>query len=84
MATSPNEHPLLPLTPRQSLIRDCVAAHPGLFTISGLAKLLVGSQSQRVSDSHDSLFYGRFRGHKRKQVAGEITSTVICLFGADL
>ncbi|MBE2220381.1 MAG: hypothetical protein IAF02_02515, partial [Anaerolineae bacterium] len=51
------------LTSRQQIILEVVSKHPGQFTRSGLAKMLVGAKSWQDADFPD---YGRFSSHRRK------------------
>jgi hypothetical protein len=46
--------------------------HPGLFTRSELAKLLVGSKSARISDYTNLPEFGRLAGYSRKTITFEI------------
>jgi hypothetical protein len=46
--------------------------HPGLFTRSELAKLLVGSKSARISDYNKLPEFGRLAGYSRKAITFEI------------
>lgn len=60
------------LTPLQEAILSCAGRNPGQFTRSGLAKLLVGSGSSRVTGLTDDPDYGRLAEHGRKAVTFEI------------
>ena len=52
----------------QRLILRCVREAPGRFPRSGLAKLLVGSNSRQMQELHDHRFYGRLRRYRRRDV----------------
>ena len=54
------------------LILASVHNHPGRFTRSELAKLLVGSKSTRVSDYSGLSEFGRLAGYNRKAITFEI------------
>ncbi len=56
------------LTPIQQAVLACVADHAGQFTRSGLAKLLVGSDSSRLDVDRSDVWYGRFADHSRKSM----------------
>lgn len=62
------------LTPVQQLIVDCVRRQPGEFTRSGLARLLVGSSSVRVSGLRGHPQFGCLADQGRKAVTGDIDS----------
>lgn len=57
------------LTSRQQIILEVVSKHPGQFTRSGLAKMLVGAKSWQDADFPD---YGRFSSHRRKDITYQI------------
>ena len=50
-------------------ILDVVRRHPGRFSRSGLAKMLVGSKSWQDANFPD---YGRFSSHHRKDITYQI------------
>ncbi len=54
------------------LIVECVASAPGQMPRSGVAKLLVGSESQRVEKFHDHPLYGRLQGQSRIDVTLQV------------
>ncbi len=60
------------LPPLHQLILETVAAYPGQFSRSELAKLLVGSGSARVTEFDEHPAFGRLGGHGRKAVTLEI------------
>ena len=60
------------LTALQEAILICAGRNPGHFTRSGLAKLLVGSESSRVVGLTDDLDYGRLADLGRKAITFEI------------
>lgn len=60
----------LPLT--HQVILACVQDHKGLFTRSELAKILVGSDSTRISDWSGLAEFGRLADKSRKTVTFEI------------
>lgn len=61
------------LTPLQEQIVACVQAHPGQFTRSGLAKLLIGSASVRLdAEGRESPYYGACAGQGRKHLTVDI------------
>lgn len=60
------------LTPVQQVILDCARGHPGQFTRSGLAKLLVGSKSSRLLDLKRYPSYGRLAQYGRKEITDQI------------
>ncbi|MDO8970233.1 MAG: helix-turn-helix domain-containing protein, partial [Saprospiraceae bacterium] len=49
----------------ESLILECIHAFPGKLPRSGVAKLLVGSLSKRVTMYQTHPLYNRLRGHSR-------------------
>lgn len=53
-------------------IIDCIHTLPGKLPRSGVAKLLVGSESERVRDFRDHPFYNRLAGHSRSEVLSEV------------
>ena len=53
-------------------IIGCVRAIPGKLPRSGVAKLLIGSESERVRDFYDHPFYNRLAGHSRSEVLSEV------------
>lgn len=57
------------LTSLQRAILDIVRQHPGRFSRSGLAKMLVGAKSWQDTDFPE---YGRFAGHGRKEITFDI------------
>jgi hypothetical protein len=54
------------------IILDCVCAIPGKLPRSGVAKLLVGSESERVRDFRHHPFYNRLAGHSRSDILHEV------------
>lgn len=54
------------------LIVECVASAPGQMPRSGVAKLLVGSESQRVEKFQNHPFYGRLQGQSRIDVTLQV------------
>lgn len=54
------------------LIVECVASAPGQLPRSGIAKLLVGSESQRVEKFQNHPFYGRLQGQSRIDVTLQV------------
>jgi len=54
------------------VIVACANQHPGLFTRSELAKLLVGSKSAWISDYSNLPEFGRLAGYSRKAITFEI------------
>jgi hypothetical protein len=60
------------LTPVQRVILECVRRHPGRFSRSGLAKLLVGSTSSRVGELVEHPDYGRLAQYGRKSITTDI------------
>ena len=63
-------------TPLQQVILDTVHRHPGQFSRSGLAKLLVGARSWEDTNYPE---YGRLAGYRRKDVAYQVD--VLCQQG---
>lgn len=61
--------PLIQLIPVQQAILDVVSEHPGQFSRSGLAKMLVGARSWQDTSFPE---YGRFTHHTRKAVTTDI------------
>ena len=60
------------LTPIQETILSVAGRNPGRLTRSGLAKLLVGSQSSRATGLSADPDYGRLSDHGRKAITFEI------------
>jgi len=58
----------LPLTTLQITVRQCVHAYDGQLKRSEIAKLLIGSHSQRIDSLQRSEFFGRLSTHKRKTI----------------
>ncbi len=56
----------------ESAIIDCVRALPGKLPRSGVAKLLVGSDSERVQDFRNHPSYNRLAGRSRTEVLIEV------------
>lgn len=56
------------LTLIQQQLLACVGDHPAQFTRSGIAKLLVGSESVRLDIDRGDVWYGRFQGQTRKSL----------------
>jgi uncharacterized protein YpbB len=56
----------------QQIILECVRSLPGQLPRSGIAKLLVGSPSERVEGLQDHPFYGRLSGLYRGEVMREV------------
>jgi hypothetical protein len=65
-------------TETQMNILACVHALPGKLPRSGIAKLLVGSESQRVADYKNHPDYGRLAHLPRKVVVQEIDALLNC------
>ena len=56
----------------QQTILTCIQARPGVYTRSALAKMLVGSESARVSEFTGQPCFGRLSDHGRKEITFEI------------
>jgi ATP-dependent DNA helicase RecQ len=54
------------------LIVECVKSAPGQLPRSGVAKLLVGSESERVEKFQNHPFYGRLKGRSRIDVTLQV------------
>lgn len=50
----------------QRLILRCVREDPGRFPRSGLAKLLVGSNSRHIQELHEHRFYGWLSRYRQR------------------
>jgi hypothetical protein len=59
------------------IILDCVRAIPGKLPRSGIAKLLVGSESERVKDFRRHPLYNRLAGHSRSEILHEVDQLLI-------
>lgn len=59
------------------IILDCVCAIPGELPRSGVAKLLVGSESERVRGFRHHPFYNRLGGHSRSEILHEVDQLLI-------
>lgn len=59
------------------IILDCVRAIPGKLPRSGVAKLLVGSGSERVRDFHHHPFYNRLGGHSQSEILHEVDQLLV-------
>lgn len=64
-----NQPPSAHLTPLQQTILDVVRRHPGHFSPSGLAKMLVGAKSWQDKDFPE---YGRLSKYRRKDVGYQV------------
>lgn len=53
-------------------IIECVRAIPGQLPRSGVAKLLVGSESERVKGFRANPYFNHLAGHSRSEVMGEV------------
>ncbi len=53
-------------------ILACVRSLPGQLPRSGVAKLLVGSASERVSEYRDHPLYNRFPNHQRIEITAQV------------
>ena len=60
------------LTPVQETILACASRYQARLSRSALAKLLVGSQSNRIAGLNHGHDYGRLADHGRKAVTFEI------------
>lgn len=61
----------------QQAILDCVQAYPGELPRSGIARILVGSDSSRISSYRSSPFYGRFSNHVRKHMMHAVDDLIV-------
>ena len=64
--------PTLTIDPVTTAILDCVWALPGRLPRSGVAKLLVGSRSERVEKYQTHKLYKRLAGYSRSEVMIQI------------
>lgn len=60
----------------EGLIVACVRSHPGQLTRSGIAKVLVGSTSNRIQTHRNSPFYGQLKGRSRKAVTAMVDKLI--------
>jgi hypothetical protein len=60
----------------QQAILHCVASLPGQLPRSGVAKLLIGSESERVSEYNDHPYFGRFSHLPRNIVMAEVDKLI--------
>lgn len=61
----------------QQAILDCVQTYPGELPRSGIAKVLVGSHSSRVSSYQSSPFYDRFPNHTQKRMMHAVDDLIV-------
>ncbi len=53
-------------------ILGCVRALPGALPRSGVAKVLVGSESERVAEYREQPLYNALAGHSRIEVTAQV------------